>query len=117
MAKRRHFGIVRQRASGRWQVRYRGPDGRMRAAPETFARRVEAQRYLTLVGSQIARGEWTDPERARVTLGDYPSVDRGAGRAAVAHDRALRLAVAAAHHAVDRWGSGPEARHVLSNAA
>jgi integrase len=82
----------------------------MRAAPETLARKAEAQRYLTLVRSQIARGEWTDPERARVTLGDYPSVDRGAGRAAVAHDRALRLAVAAAHHAV-RWGSAREARH------
>jgi integrase len=43
----------------------------MRAAPETFARKAEAQRYLTLVESQIARGEWTDPERAKVTLGDY----------------------------------------------
>ena len=52
-------------------MRYRGPDGRMRSAPETFARKVEAQRYLTLVESQIARGEWTDPERAKVTLGDY----------------------------------------------
>lgn len=43
----------------------------MRSAPETFARKAEAQRYLTLVESQIARGEWTDPERAKVTLGDY----------------------------------------------
>jgi integrase len=43
----------------------------MRQAPETFARKAEAQRYLTLVEAQIARGEWTDPERARVTLGDY----------------------------------------------
>jgi integrase len=71
VAKRRHFGNVRQRASGRWQVRYRGPDGRMRAAPETFARKAEAQRYLTLVEAQIARGDWTDPERAKVTVGDY----------------------------------------------
>jgi integrase len=71
MAKRRHFGNVRQRESGRWQVRYRGPDGRMRSAPETFARKVEAQRYLTLVEAQIARGEWTDPERARITLEAY----------------------------------------------
>jgi integrase len=43
----------------------------MRSAPETFARKAEAQRYLTLVESQIARGDWTDPERAKVTLGDY----------------------------------------------
>jgi integrase len=43
----------------------------MRSAPETFARKAEAQRYLTLVESQIARGDWTDPERAKVTLDDY----------------------------------------------
>jgi integrase len=43
----------------------------MRAAPETFARKAEAQRYLTLVESQIARGDWTDPERAKITLDDY----------------------------------------------
>lgn len=71
MTKRRHFGNVRQRASGRWQVRYRGPDGRMRSAPDTFARKSDAQRYLTLVEAQIARGDWTDPERAKVTLQVY----------------------------------------------
>src|SRR5262245_41745262 len=71
MTSRRHFGNVRQRTSGRWQVRYRGPDGLMRSAPETFARKSEAQRYLTLLEAQIARGEWTDPARAKVKLGDY----------------------------------------------
>jgi integrase len=71
VARKRHFGNVRQRASGRWQVRYRGPDGRMRPAPETFARKAEAQRYLTLIEAQIARGEWIDPARAKVTLSAY----------------------------------------------
>jgi integrase len=71
MAARRHFGNVRQRSSGRWQVRYRGPDGQMRPAPETFARKAEAQRYLTLLEAQIARGEWTDPARAKIRLSDY----------------------------------------------
>lgn len=71
MAKRRHFGNVRQRESGRWQVRYRGPDGRMRSPSETFARKADALRYLTLVEAQIAQGEWTDPARAKVRLSDY----------------------------------------------
>src|SRR5262245_63116330 len=71
MTSRRHFGNVRQRTSGRWQVRYRGPDGQMRSAPETFARKAEAQRYLTLLEAQIARGEWIDPARAQVRLSDY----------------------------------------------
>ena len=71
MAKRRHFGNVRQRESGRWQVRYRGPDGRMRSPSETFARKADALRYLTLVEAQIAQTEWTDPARAKVRLSDY----------------------------------------------
>jgi hypothetical protein len=94
MPARRHFGNVRQRSSGRWQVRYRGPDGRMRSAPETFARKAEAQRYLTLIEAQIARSDWIDPTRSKITAGDYadrwiaerrgcvrgPSSDGGAAR-------------------------------------
>jgi integrase len=43
----------------------------MRTAPETFVRRSEAERYLSLVEVQIARGDWTDPARAKIKLGDY----------------------------------------------
>lgn len=68
---RRRFGNVRQRPSGRWQARYRGPDGRMRSAPQTFERKSEAQRYLSIVEAQMARGDWMDPQRAKVRLRDY----------------------------------------------
>jgi integrase len=71
MAGRRRFGSVRKRDSGRYQVRYPGPDGLPRTAPETFARKSDAERYLTMVEAQMLRGEWIDPERARVTVGDY----------------------------------------------
>jgi integrase len=71
MARKRHFGNIRQRASGRWQVRYPGPDGRLHSAPNTFARKADAQRFLTLVEAQITRGEWLDPERAKVQVGIY----------------------------------------------
>jgi len=71
MASRRRFGSIRRRQSGRYQVRYPGPDGLPRAAPETFARKSDAERYLTLVEGQILRGEWIDPERGKVTLADY----------------------------------------------
>ncbi|MCG5450764.1 tyrosine-type recombinase/integrase [Micromonospora hortensis] len=67
----RRFGSVRKLPSGRYQARYLGPDGQMRNAPETFARKSDADRYLTLVEAQIARHEWTDPERAKVKLADY----------------------------------------------
>ncbi len=67
----RRFGSIRRRESGRYQARYPGPDGQMRSAPETFARKADAQRYLTLVEAQMMRGEWTDPEHSKIRLGDY----------------------------------------------
>lgn len=67
----RRFGTVRKLPSGRYQARYPGPDGLVRNAPDTFARKSEADRYLTLVEAQIARREWVDPARARVKLGEY----------------------------------------------
>jgi len=69
--ERRRFGTIRKRESGRYQVRYRGLDGLMRSAPETFARKSEAERYLTLIESQMIRGEWIDPDRAKISVTDY----------------------------------------------
>jgi len=62
-------GFVEKRASGRWRARYRGLDGRERS--KTFDRRVDADRWLAGVAFGIARGEWTDPARARITVGDW----------------------------------------------
>ncbi|MFF5295000.1 tyrosine-type recombinase/integrase [Paractinoplanes globisporus] len=67
----RRFGNIRKRESGRYQARYPGPDGRMRSAPQTFARKAEAERYLSLIESQMVRGEWIDPERGKIRLQDY----------------------------------------------
>jgi Phage integrase, N-terminal SAM-like domain len=67
----RRFGSVRKRESGRYQARYPGPDGQLRSAPETFARKADAERYLTLIDAQMMRGEWTDPERGKIRLQDY----------------------------------------------
>lgn len=67
----RRFGNVRRRESGRYQVRYPGPDGLLRSALETFARKSDAERYLALVEAQMMRGEWGDPSRSKVRLQDY----------------------------------------------
>jgi integrase len=52
-------------------VRYRGPDGRVHKAPQTFETRRNAEQWLSVTETQLLRGEWTDPERARVTVHDY----------------------------------------------
>lgn len=67
----RRFGYVRKLRSGRYSASYLGPDGQRRFAPETFERKSEAERFLSLTEAQIYNGEWTDPERAKVKLGDY----------------------------------------------
>jgi integrase len=67
----RRFGSVRRRESGQYQARYPGPDGQLRSAPQTFARKADAERYLILVEAQMMRGEWTDPERSKIRLADY----------------------------------------------
>jgi hypothetical protein len=67
----RRFGNVRKRDSGRYQIRYPGPDGRIRTGTETYARKSDAERALVLIEAQIASGEWTDPDRGKVKLADY----------------------------------------------
>jgi integrase len=61
MAARRRFGRVRQLPSGRWQVRYRGPDDADRPAPETFARKRDAESWLVRKEAEILAGDWVDP--------------------------------------------------------
>ena len=69
--KSRYFGNVRKLPSGRFQARYRGPDGRMRTAARTFARKSDASRWLTFKEAEVRSGDWIDPDAARVTFGDY----------------------------------------------
>ena len=67
----RRFGNIRKRESGRFQIRYPGPDGRMRTGPDTYERKGDAERALTLIEAQMMAGEWTDPDRGKVKLADY----------------------------------------------
>lgn len=68
---RRRFGWVRKLPSGRFQASYVGPDGRRRGAPETFERKGDADRWLSVVESEVLRGEWTDPLLGRLPFGEY----------------------------------------------
>lgn len=70
-AGRRRYGTVRLLASGRFQASFVGPDGQRRNAPETFATKGDAGRWLTMTESAMLRGTWTDPERGKVSLQEY----------------------------------------------
>ena len=69
--RKRRFGSVRQLPSGRWQVRYQGPDGLMRPADRTFPTQTDAEVWLTVVQADLVRGTWFDLDAGRVPLDDY----------------------------------------------
>lgn len=59
----------------RWIARYRGPDRVERS--RTFGRRLDAERFLHGQESAKLRGEWIDPDLARIVLREW--VDRWRG--------------------------------------
>ncbi|MET8160392.1 site-specific integrase [Sphaerisporangium sp. NPDC005289] len=68
---RRRFGSIRKLPSGRFQIRYPGPDGQLRTGESTYATERDADKALSLVEAKLITGEWTDPQRSKVKLGDY----------------------------------------------
>lgn len=52
----------------RWRAHYRTPDGRQRN--KVFARKVDADRFLTTVQSSKLTGTFVDPSRSRLTFGE-----------------------------------------------
>jgi integrase len=71
MAARRRFGRIRQLPSGRWQARYQAPDGLDRPAPETFARKRDAQTWLVRKEAEILANDWLDPAGGRTPFGEF----------------------------------------------
>ena len=71
MTGKRRFGRVRELPSGRWQARYKGPDGIDRPAPHTFDSKTSAERWLTLTEAEIIRGDWANPDAGKVLFSQY----------------------------------------------
>jgi len=68
---RRRFGKVRKLRSGRWQASFIGPGGARRSAPQTFATKTDAGRWLNAIELDLSRGIWVDDEQGRIRFGDY----------------------------------------------
>jgi integrase len=71
MVAKRRFGRVRKLPSGRWQARYKAPDGIDRPAPRTFPTKRDAEVWLMKTEADILDNEWIDPDLGRITFGDY----------------------------------------------
>ena len=75
MARQHGTGAVRKLPSGRWQARFRGTDGVLRAAPMTYANRKDAETWLKVQDADVARGTWrppaTDNTTSKILLRDF----------------------------------------------
>ena len=71
MSPRRRFGRIRRLPSGRYQVRYPGPDGILRPAEQTFPTKGMAERWLSLTEANIMQGQWSAPERRAESVGEW----------------------------------------------
>jgi integrase len=69
--RKRRFGSIRKTDLGEFQASYLGPDGKRHFAPHRFKRERDADRWLTQVEALIIAGDWSDPERAKITLAVY----------------------------------------------
>lgn len=103
---RRRFGRVRELPSGRFQAGYITPDGTTCRADTTFPSRAAAERWLSVVETDLWRGEWVDPRRPQETVGEWASRWFGEGHSWKPKTRAdyemlLRTRV------LPRWGSIP----------
>jgi len=68
---RHQTGSLRQLPSGRIPVRHTGPDGRRRAAPQTFPNRALARRWLAIVEADMVRRHWRNSSATTETLRVY----------------------------------------------
>jgi integrase len=58
-----------ERRGRRWRARYRAPDGRSRN--KSFARRVDAERFLTTIEHSKVTGAYVDPSAGKVTFRNF----------------------------------------------
>jgi hypothetical protein len=97
--------VKRQQTAGGktvWRAHYRDPQGRQRS--RSFDRKVDAQRFLTAVESEKLRGDYIDPARSTVTVGELAR-QWHAGKVNLKPSTAERYRVIIRVQIQPRWGS------------
>jgi integrase len=60
---------IAKRPDGRWRARYRDAAGKEHS--QHFVRKVDAQRWLDEVTASLVTGQYVDPRRARLAVGEW----------------------------------------------
>ncbi len=90
---RRGFGSVRKLPSGKYQARYRGPDGITYTAPTTYAQKADADAFLATVHADIVRESWKAPRASGWAVDEY-------GRRWIAHRPGIKASTRARYDEV-----------------
>ena len=88
----------------RWRAHYHTPDGKQRN--KTFARKVDAERFLTTVESSKLTGTFVDPSRSRVTFGEMAK-KLSASKVGLKESTRARYDSALNTHVLPRWKHVP----------
>jgi integrase len=62
-------GNIQRRPDGKWRARYR--DANHREHARHFSRKRDAEQWLASQKVAIARGEWVEPARSKITIGEW----------------------------------------------
>jgi integrase len=104
--------VTRNSQDGRWLARWRDPSGHQRK--KSFARKVDAQRWLDQALSDLHRGRYIDPAAAKALTGDF--ADQWAlGLAHLKVSTATRYRGIVRVHIVPRWGTWQLGKITLSD--
>lgn len=98
---------VARRPSGRWRARYRGPDGGERS--RHFARKADAERWARDELAKLDRGEWTDPKRGQITVGEYAQ-EWLAGKVKIRHSTRVMYDAVLRNQVLPTWQDVPIAQ-------
>ena len=55
-----------EKRGGKWRARYRQPDGKERS--QTFARKVDAEKFVALTEAAKIKGDWINPDLGNITV-------------------------------------------------
>jgi len=110
--KRAEMAQVTRNSPNGWLARWRDPAGRQRK--KSFARKVDAQRWLDQMLSDLHRGRYIDPAAAKAMTGDYAD-QWASGLAHLKVSTATRYRGIVRVHIVPRWGTWQLGKITLSD--
>ena len=87
--------------NGNWLARWRDPSGQSRS--KSFARKVDAERFLSQLTADLHRGAYIDPAASKVLLGSL-ATSWTAGLAHLKPSTAERYRGIVRRHIIPRWG-------------